>query len=73
MNNLKPCPFCGREDEVFFNHAINDGFGYFTPASIGCKRCGFKKGGFFISVNNDAELSEQMSNQMLIDWWNKRA
>ena len=67
---LLPCPFCGK-DEVFFEPAEYDGY-YSKPASVGCKRCGVKKTGFFAVINGDMKLSVKTSNQMLIDWWNRR-
>lgn len=68
---LKPCPFCGKDD-VFFKPAEYRGVYCSTPAYIGCKRCGFEKTGFYVLINNNGELSEKTSNQMLIDWWNRR-
>lgn len=68
---LKPCPFCGEDDKVYFTHSTIDGDRYSSAPVVGCSACGFYKEGCLCcsSSKEDTELSDII----LINWWNKRA
>ena len=76
-SQLKPCPFCGQTDYVYFTPATDDAedgrYGFVTPPVIGCKKCGFEKTGAVIDVRRRDGTVEHLSDKYLIKWWNKRA
>lgn len=67
---LKPCPFCGS-DNIEFHPTFIDG-SYATPPAIGCLDCDFKKVGTIASIKRDADATRNFSDNLLINWWNRR-
>ncbi|MBO5681803.1 MAG: Lar family restriction alleviation protein [Lentisphaeria bacterium] len=67
---LKPCPFCGKSESVFFVETFVEGR-YADAPAIGCSTCGFRKYGIVANLG-DEEKTKQFSDNLLINWWNRR-
>ena len=68
---LKPCPFCGsREDVEFVGTEVHGMF--MTNPEIGCLKCNYKITGEIVSMP-DSKRIIQCSDNLLINWWNRRA
>ena len=72
-NELKPCPFCGKVDSVYFVGARRQG-GYANAPRVGCRNCNYEIPGVIIycSENTNKQDVTEM-NDLLRDFWNKRA
>ena len=72
MAELKPCPFCGGT-EIEFEPAVFTGM-FIIPPRIGCRKCEYKIAGTVpFYYGEDHELKVLFSNNLLVNWWNKRA
>lgn len=66
---LKPCPFCGSEIEFIPSHVEEQNF--VNSASIICRKCRKEYVGATFIVPGEIE-SEELTNNILINWWNTR-
>lgn len=71
MRELKPCPFCGGT-EIEFEPAWFNGIGIFPPR-IGCPKCDYTIQGKVGFLGKRTETKVKYSNNLLVNWWNKRA
>lgn len=71
MRELKPCPFCGSQEDVEFVGAEIKGRLIINPA-IGCLKCNYKIIGEIVHMPC-RERTIQISNNLLVNWWNRRA
>lgn len=71
-HKLKPCPFCGSIEDVEFTPASISGH-FATPPSIGCLKCAYTFYGATTFYGNDEEQMMKFSDNLLINWWNRRS
>ena len=69
---LKPCPFCGKSDKVFFRTACIDSFGRELVPAVGCSRCGYQINGEIYAFPEDEKEYFKFSDNLLRNWWNRR-
>lgn len=72
MSELKPCPFCGKEVELFPSHF--EGQWCVHPPVIHCTACHQDYEGVGIAIcdaMNDAK-KEDFADNLLCNWWNRR-
>ena len=69
--DLKPCPFCGSKEDVEFVGMEIKGRLITNPV-IRCLKCNYKIMGKIVHMPC-RERTIQISNDLLINWWNRRA
>ena len=68
---LKPCPFCGSKEDVEFVGTEIKGRLVTNPV-IGCLKCDYKIMGKIVHMPC-RERTIQCCDDLLINWWNRRA
>lgn len=67
MSELKPCPFCGGEADLWSNEGRN---GYFVRCE--CAVCGSKTKSFFMGPHLPLEWGKTLEAEMAREAWNRR-